>query len=82
MNIYMPYRNDSNPPIYILRASKHTPHIIKQVLSIIGKQIFSNSITNEVFDAEVPTYNSASRNSGFTEEIQYTEKSNSQSKRP
>ena len=34
-NIYMPYRKDSNPPIYIQRASKHPPHIIKQLHSML-----------------------------------------------
>ena len=49
---------------------------------MIGKRISAISISKKVFDAEAPIYNSAMRNSSFTEEIQYTEDSNSQSKRP
>ena len=82
-NIYMPYRKDSNtPPIYIQRAANHPPHIIKQLPSMIGKRISSISTSKEVFDAEAPIYNSALRNSGFTEEIQYTEDAKCQPKRP
>ena len=72
----------TNPPIYIQRASNHPPDIIKQLPSMIGRCITSISINKEVFDAEALIYNFALRHSGFTEEIQYTEDSNSQSKRP
>ena len=43
-NIYMPYRKDTNPPIYIQRASNHPPHIIKQLPSMIGKRVSSISV--------------------------------------
>ena len=49
---------------------------------MIGKRISSISTSKEVFDAEAPIYNSALRNSGFTEEIQYTEDAKCQPKRP
>jgi len=48
---------------------------------MIVKQVSSISVNKGVFDAEAPIYNTALRNSGFTEEIQYTEDSNSQPKR-
>ena len=49
---------------------------------MIGQRISAISASKEIFDAEAPIYNSALRNAGFTEEIQYTEDSKSQSKRP
>ena len=81
-NIYRPYRKDKNPPIYIQRASNHPPHIIKQLPRMIGKRISAISSNKEVFDAEAPVYNLALRNSGYTEEVQYTEEPTNQAKRP
>ena len=74
-NTYRPYRKDSNPPTYIQKSSNHPPHIIKQLPKMIGKRISSISANKEVFEAEAPIYNTALKNSGYTEKIRFEESS-------
>ena len=70
-NTYRPYRKDSNPPTYIQKSSNHPPHVIKQLPKMIGKRISSISTNKEVFDMEAPIYNTALKNSGYTEKIRF-----------
>ena len=69
---YSPYRKDNNVPLYIHKESNHSPHIKKGFVKMISDRISDLSSTEEIFNSVAPLYNSALRNSGFNESIQFT----------
>ena len=70
-NSYRPFRKDSRPPVYIQKSSNHPPHISKQLPSMISKRISTISANKDVFNSESAIYNTALRNSGYNENIEY-----------
>ena len=68
---YRPFRKDSRPPVYIQKSSNHPPHISKQLPNMISKRISTISANKDVFNSESAIYNTALRNSGYNENIEY-----------
>ena len=71
---HRPYRKDDSVPVYIHKNSNHPPHIKKGLPHMIGRRISDLSSNEEIFNQAAPLYNQALRNSGFNEEISYSER--------
>ena len=68
---YWPYRKPNNEPLYIHVQSNHPPSITKQLPSMIEERISSISYDEHEFNKSKEYYESALRNSGFKQPIQY-----------
>ena len=55
-NIYKPYREPNNSPIYIKKNSKHPPNILKQLPKSIAKSISELSSSEEIFNKSIEIY--------------------------
>ena len=73
-NIYKPYRKNNKIPSYIHSDSNHPSIIKKHLPSMIASRISSLSSSKEIFTKEKPFYDTALRQAGYTEEIQFIEK--------
>ena len=70
---YQPYRKPGDNPVFLNKRSNHPPVILRNLPSAIGKRISGLSADAETFTQAAPMYNNALRQSGFTEEVEYTE---------
>lgn len=71
---HRPYRKDDSVPVYIHKDSNHPPHIKKGLTHMIGRRISDLSSSEEIFKLAAPLYNQALKNSGFNEDISYSER--------
>ena len=72
-NLYKPYRKPYNNPIYINKKSNHPPNFLKQLTKSIAKRISNTSSSKDIFDKWVSIYRNALCESGFKEELRYTD---------
>ena len=77
---YYPYRKPNNQPLYINTKSNHPPNIIKQLPASINRRISNNSCNEHEFDKAKPIYDTALKDSGYTDTLTYI--SNKQQTRP
>ena len=68
---YAPYRKENNQIKYIRKDSNHPKTITRKIPTMIGKRISKRSINKEVFDKASEDYNTALKQSGYPEKIQY-----------
>ena len=68
---YWPFRKPNNEPLYIHVESNHPPSIIKQLPSMIEDRISSIACDESEFNKAKEYYDTALRNSGFKQTIQY-----------
>ena len=69
---YYPYRKQNNKIMYIHKQTNHPPSTIKQILSMIGKQVSDISCDSDQFNKAAPDYNTALKKNGFNEKIKYS----------
>ena len=70
---YYPYRKQNNEILYINKQSNHPPSIIKQIPSMISKQVSDISCDSDNFNKAAPDYNTALKKSGFNDNIEYSQ---------
>ena len=70
--IHKPYMKPNDQPIYVDVQSNHPKSIIQNIPLSVNKRLSMISSNKEVFDAAVPPYQEALRNSGHTFELNYT----------
>ena len=56
---YYPYRKENNEILYIHKQSNHPPSIIKQIPSMISKQVSDISCDKDHFNEATPDYSTA-----------------------
>ena len=69
--IYKPCRKEDCPPTYINVKSNHSPHIIKNLPTMISKRLSLLSANEEVFNQESGIYNEGLRIAGYSEKVKY-----------
>ena len=69
---YYPCRKQNNEILYIHKQSNHPPSIIKQIPSMITKQVSDISCDSDHFNKSATDYNTALKKSGFNENIKYS----------
>ena len=69
---YYPYRKQNNEILYIHKQSNHPQSIIKQIPSMISKQVSDRSCDSDNFNKAAPDYNTALKKSGFSDNIEYS----------
>lgn len=79
---YYPYRKQNDNPLYVNANSNHPPCIIKELPAMINKRICDLSINQTEFDKAKTTYESALKSSGFNANLTYTEKAETDQRRP
>ena len=78
---YSPYRKPDNYPSYINVNSNHPPSIIKELPNMVNKRLRELSSSKNEFESAKGIYNSALKNSGYTQNLAYEKEHNtSQSK--
>ena len=70
---YRPYRKPNDTPVYVHSQSNHPPTIIKQIPKAISRRLTDISSNQDAFREAAPLYNSALRNSGYAEGLEYLE---------
>ena len=67
---YYHYTKQNNKILH--KQSNHPPSIIKQIPSMISKQVSGISCDSDHFNKAAPNYNTALKKSGFNENIKYS----------
>ena len=68
-NVYKPFRQENNKPVYINKHSNHPPSILKQMPKSIEKRISETSSNKDVFDKSIKPYKDALKEGGFSEAL-------------
>ena len=68
---YYPYRKPNDKPLYINRLSNHPPSILRQLPASISRRLTDISCDEDVFQEAAPLYNTALKESGFKEDVEY-----------
>ena len=75
-NTFKTYNKPNNQPLYVNSKSNHPPSIIKQIPKSISKRISDNSCNIQVFQESAPFYNNLLTDSGYTEKLSFSPRSN------
>ena len=78
---HKPYRKEDTPPVYINVNSNHSPHIIKNLPTMISKRLSLLSSNEEVFNEESAIYNEGLRIAGYKEKVRFFPDQNLQGQR-
>ena len=70
---HMPYKKPNDTPLYINTKSNHPQNIINNIPDMISKQLSNLSSNEKAFLETKHDYETALRNSGFTDELTYQE---------
>lgn len=76
-----PFRKDLQTPMYINVHSNHPPRVIKELPNMIASRISKLSSTKQIFDSEIPVYQTAINNAGYTSKLNFTQPSSDRKKR-
>ena len=68
---YSPFRKPNDTPLYVNKHSNHPPTIIKQLPEMIKRRISDISCNKEEFDKAKGTYETALKNSGYDQQLEY-----------
>lgn len=68
---YKPYKKPNDNPLYINTESNHPKSIIKNIPDMVSKRLSNLSSDEKSFDEMKHDYESALRNSGFTDNIEF-----------
>ena len=70
---HMPYKKPNDTPLYINTKSNHPQNIINNIPDMISKRLSNLSSNEKAFLETKHDYETALRNSGFTDELTYQE---------
>ena len=68
---FYPYRKPNDEPAYIHRSSNHPPSIIRNVPAAISRRLTDISSDEPAFQQAAPMYNSALKDSGYSESVSF-----------
>ena len=78
---YKPFRKPGDDPLYINASSNHPPNILRNKPAAISKRISDISSNKQVFDDAAPIYRAALTNSGFLNDMEFSEKTSEKVKK-
>ena len=76
-----PFRKENDTPMYVHKLSNHPPTIIKALPRMISSRLSSISRTEEEFEAEVPMYQKALREAGYSDKLEFSKPESKEKKR-
>jgi len=68
---FRPFTKLSDRTKYVNVKSNHPPSILKNISLAVNRRISSISSSKEIFDEEVPRYQTALNNAGYNHKLEY-----------
>jgi hypothetical protein len=68
---YKPFTKPNSKPLYVHHKSNHPPSIIRNIPLGINRRLSSISSDKESFDAAIPPYQEALKNSGYDHKLEF-----------
>ena len=78
--LYKPCKKPNNQLLYITTSSDHPPHVIKQLLNSINRQLIGNSSNKAIFDASKNEYQETLLKSGYKNNLEFQKQISSEKK--
>ena len=76
---FKPFRKDEQIPVYVNKRSNHPSSITKNIPAMIEKRVSSRCSNKQIFDENKQDYESALRSSGYVQNLNYQEETQTKS---